>query len=42
LTPEITGDTLAPGAEVTATFVIGLQQRTRFTFFVNVFAEPLR
>ncbi len=41
LTPKITGDTLAPGAEVTATFVIGLQQRTRFNFFVNVFAEPL-
>jgi hypothetical protein len=45
LTPEITGDVLAPGAEVTGTFVIGLQQkikRKQLTFFVNVFAEPLQ
>jgi hypothetical protein len=42
LTPEITGDALTPGAEVTAKFIIGLQRRQQFTFFVNVFAEPLQ
>jgi hypothetical protein len=42
LTPHVEGDVLAQGAEVTAQFVIGLQVRGQFTFFVNVFGEPLR
>jgi hypothetical protein len=42
LTPKVEGDVLAQGAEVTAQFVIGLQKREQFTFFVNVFGEPLR
>jgi hypothetical protein len=41
LTPEVAGEVLAPGAAVTVEFVIGLQTRQRFTFFVNVFGEPL-
>src|SRR5262249_21279001 len=44
LTPKIAGDVLVPGAEVTATFVIGLQEKTKrkqLTFVVNVFAEPV-
>jgi hypothetical protein len=41
VTPEVAGDVLAPGAEVTAEFVIGLQEQAPFTFLVNVFGEPL-
>jgi hypothetical protein len=41
VTPEVAGDVLAPGAEVTAEFVIGLQEQAPFTFFVNVFGELL-
>jgi hypothetical protein len=35
------GDVLAPGASVPVEFVIGLQAPERFTFFVNLFGEPL-
>jgi hypothetical protein len=42
VTPEVAGDVLAPDASVTVAFVIGLQTQERFTFFVNVFGEPLR
>jgi hypothetical protein len=42
LTPKVEGDVLAQGAEVTAQFVIGLQVREQFTFFVNVFGEPVQ
>jgi hypothetical protein len=41
VTPALAGDVLAPGAEVTAAFVIGLQAQAPFTFFVNAFGEPL-
>jgi hypothetical protein len=41
VTPEVAGDVLAPGVSVTAEFVIGLQTQERFTFFVNLFGEPL-
>jgi hypothetical protein len=42
VTPEVPEDVLAPGASVTAEFVLGLRERERFTFFVNAFGEPLR
>ena len=32
---------LAPGATVAVAFVIGLQEREPFTFFVDLFGEPL-
>jgi hypothetical protein len=35
------GEVLAPGETVAVDFVIGLQERTPFTFFVDLFAEPL-
>jgi hypothetical protein len=41
LTPKVSGDTLALGASVTVEFVVGLQKREQFTFFVNVFGEPV-
>jgi hypothetical protein len=41
VTPEVAGDVLEPGASVMAEFVIGLQVQEPFTFFVNVFGEPL-
>jgi hypothetical protein len=41
VTPELPGDVLAPGASVTAEFVLGLQSQEQFMFFVNVFGEPL-
>ena len=41
VTPEVAGDVLAPGASMTGEFVIGLQEQERFTFFVDVFGEPL-
>jgi hypothetical protein len=31
---------LAPDESVTVDFLIGLQQRRRFTFFVNLLGEP--
>ena len=34
-------EVLAPGATVTVEFVIGLQEQAPFTFFVDLFAEPL-
>jgi hypothetical protein len=40
LTPKVAGNVLAPGASVTAEFVIGLQRRERFTFLVDAFGEP--
>jgi hypothetical protein len=42
VTPKVEGDVQAQGEEVTEKFVIGLQVREPFTFFVNVFAEPLQ
>jgi hypothetical protein len=41
LTPKISGDVLALGASVTVEFVVGLQKQGQFTFFVNVFGEPV-
>jgi len=41
VTPEVEGDVLAPGVSVTAEFVIGLQVRERFIFFVDMLGEPL-
>jgi hypothetical protein len=41
VTLEVAGDVLAPGASVTAKFVIGLQTPKHFTFFVNLFGEPV-
>jgi hypothetical protein len=41
VTPAVAGDVLAPGASVTAEFVIGLQTPERFTFFVNLLGESL-
>ena len=41
VTPDVAGDVLAPGASMTGEFVIGLQEQERFTFFVDVFGEPL-
>jgi hypothetical protein len=41
LTPKISGDVLALGASVTVEFAVGLQKRGQFTFFVNVFGEPV-
>ena len=35
------GDVLAPGETVAVDFRIGLQERVPFTFFVDLFAEPL-
>jgi hypothetical protein len=42
VTPEVAGYVLAPGASVTAEFVLGLQEQKPFTFLVNLFGEPLR
>jgi len=41
-TPEVGDRVFAPGETVTVDFVIGLQARERFTFFVNLFGEPVR
>jgi Concanavalin A-like lectin/glucanases superfamily len=40
LTPDIGDDIFAPGASITVDFVIGLQGRERFTFFVDLLAYP--
>jgi hypothetical protein len=41
LTPEVGVDgILAPGEAFTANFVVGLQQRSGFTFFVDLWGEP--
>jgi hypothetical protein len=42
LTPDVGDRVLDPGETVTVDFVIGLQVRERFTFFVNLFGEPMR
>jgi hypothetical protein len=41
LTPEVGDRVLAPGETITVAFQIGLQVRERFTFFVDLFGEPL-
>jgi parallel beta-helix repeat protein len=41
LTPPVDGEVLAPGDSVSVDFVIGLQEQEQFTFFVNLFGEPL-
>jgi hypothetical protein len=40
--PEVGDRVLSPGETVTVDFVIGLQARERFTFFVDLFGEPVR
>jgi hypothetical protein len=42
LTPDVGDRVLAPGEAVPVDFVIGLQARVRFTFFVDLFGEPVR
>jgi hypothetical protein len=41
VTPEIGDHVLAPDETVTVEFVIGLQEQKRFTFFVDLFGEPV-
>jgi hypothetical protein len=41
LTPEVGDRVLAPGETVVVDFVIGLQAQARFTFFVDLFGEPV-
>ena len=41
VTPEVGDNLLAPGETVAVDFVIGLHARERFTFFVDLFGEPL-
>jgi hypothetical protein len=41
LTPEVGDRLLAPNETVTVDFVIGLQVQARFTFFVDLFGEPI-
>jgi hypothetical protein len=40
-TPALGDDILGPGETVTVEFVIGLQVQEQFTFFVDLFGEPL-
>jgi hypothetical protein len=40
LTPDVGDQALAPDESVTVDFLIGLQQRRRFTFFVNPLGAP--
>jgi hypothetical protein len=40
LTPAVGDGVLAPGETVAADFVLGLQERTPFTFVVELFGEP--
>jgi hypothetical protein len=40
-TPDVGDGVLAPGETVTVDFVIGLHTPERFTFFVDLFGEPL-
>jgi hypothetical protein len=42
LTPEVGDRVLAPAETVTVDFVIGLRAPERFTFFVELFGEPVR
>jgi hypothetical protein len=41
VTPNVGDRVLSPGEKVRVRFVIGLQARTPFTFFVDLFGEPL-
>jgi hypothetical protein len=41
LTPAVADRVLAPDETVVVDFVIGLQARARFTFFVDLFGEPI-
>jgi hypothetical protein len=41
VTPDVGDQLLSPGETVQVDFVIGLQTRTPFTFFVDLFGEPL-
>jgi hypothetical protein len=41
LTPDVGDSVLAPGEAMVVDFVIGLQVRAPFTFFVDLFGEPL-
>jgi hypothetical protein len=41
VTPEVGDEILGPGETVTVDFVIGLQARERFTFFIDLFGEPV-
>jgi hypothetical protein len=40
-TPDVGDRVLVPGETVTVDFVIALQARQRFTFFVDLFGEPV-
>ena len=42
LTPEVGDRVLALGEAVAVDFLIGLHTQERFTFFVDLFGEPLR
>ena len=41
VTPNVGDQVLSPGETVQVDFVIGLQTPTPFTFFVDLFGEPL-
>ena len=41
VTPNVGDQVLSPGETVRVKFVIGLQTQAPFTFFVDLFAEPL-
>ena len=41
ITPNVGDQVLSPGETVAVDFVIGLQAATPFTFFVDLFGEPL-
>ena len=41
MTPNVGDHVLSPGETVQVNFIIGLQTATPFTFFVDLFAEPL-
>jgi hypothetical protein len=41
ITPNVGDQVLSPGETVSVDFVIGLQTPTPFTFFVDLFAEPV-
>jgi hypothetical protein len=41
LTPDVGDRVLSPGETVTVGFVIGLQTQAPFTFFVELFGEPV-
>ena len=41
MTPNVGDQVLSPGETVQVDFVIGLQAPTPFTFFVDLFGEPM-